>query len=393
MLLERLLHTPSNSPDIVFRRGPYGHEDHDQLVRDVIALANLKGQSPRYIVFGVDRQNAESGLIGLSEQDVRRFKREKSIAFGLIEPALDLAPIVAKVDGKTFAALEIKGCTDPPYMVKADMSQRMSAGECWVMDEKGAKPAERHDLDSIYSRGVDPVLALVPDLQEQVISVGLGGDPDCDFMEIVIPDASNPPSRAARSRIKQLLNVKNSSKKILGADDTGIARLVHAKVNGFDAPFDPAATQALVKTFQAAKQDHREADLHYFYEMHAVKLNMVIRNNTASTIEKVAIELSLPRISGFDAADRIYGPAGDGRSTHEYNLMSYPDVKKSANAAQIRVLVGSLAPGGEQPLFEIPLRLAVGPNMNRAKVAIRYVLSARGLDNNMQGRLKLKFRV
>jgi hypothetical protein len=73
--------------------------------------------------------------------------------------------------------------------------------------------------------------------------------------------------------------------------------------------------------------------------------------------------------------------------------MSYPDVKKSANAAQIRVLVGNLAPGGEQPLFEIPLRLAVGPNMNRAKVAIRYVLSARGLDNNMQGRLKLKFRV
>jgi hypothetical protein len=393
MLLERLLQTPSNSPEIVFRRVPYGHEHHDQLVRDVIALANLKGQAPRYIVFGVDRQNIDSGLIGLNEQDVRRFKREKSIALGLIEPALDLTPIVAQVDGKTFAALEIKACTNPPYMVKTDMSQRMSAGECWVMGANGAKPAERRDLDSIYSCSVDPVLALAADLQEQVISLGLGDDPDCDFMEIVIPDASNPPSRAARSRIRQLLDTKKSSKKILGADDTGIARLVHAKVNGYDAPFDPVATQALVKNFQAAKLDHREADLHYFYEMRAVKLNMVIRNNTASTLEKVAIELSLPRISGFDAADRIYGPAGDGRSPHEYNLMGYPEVKKTAQAAQIRVLAGSLAPGGEQPLFETSLRLAVGPNMNRAKVAIHYALSARGLDNHIQGRLKLKFHV
>ena len=52
---------------------------------------------------------------------------------------------------------------------------------------------------------------------------------------------------------------------------------------------------------------------------------------------------------------------------------------------------GSLLPGQVTDVFEVPLRLRIGPEMRGMKVALKYRLAAGGLREALHGRLKLVF--
>jgi hypothetical protein len=380
MLLEELLKQPQDSSKLVLHRQPYGKRNHEQLIREVMGLANANVYGARYIVFGVDQQ---AGVIGLSESAVGELKSDNRLAARFIEPALEMAPIFAEVDGKRVAILEIDGCDDPPYVVREDISAGLRRGACWVREGQTFRPAQRTDLDRMY--------AAKDGAGEPPVHVGLNGDPLCSVLELRVPDTTCPPSRKALQKIKQAIEAKKSTRAVYGKDDTAMARLVHARLYGAHAPFERRGLDTLVRGIKTAGEDHRDADRYYFFEEHALRLNLAVSNRGRETLERVKLVISLPRVPGFDVAPRVYSPPGETPSKHESDLMGYPRVKRSRDSIQVRCTIGTIEPDESTAAFGSPLRMAVGAAMKSQKIGLRYTLAAKNLDGPIHGRLKLKF--
>ena len=384
MFLEQLLDQSPDSPGLIFRRRPYGAQSQENLIREIIAMANAELDTPRYIVFGAESGSGLVDLIGLEEPDLDAIKQDSRTASRLIEPELQLAPIFAQVRGRQVAALEIDGCGDPPYVVRQDITERLRRGECWIRSSGQIRPAQRTDLDEMYARKRAS--------RQAPVRVGLGDDIDCEMLELSVPDTSNPPSKQALRKIEQAIAAKKAAQQMLGRDDTAMARLVHARLYGSDVPFTARGMETLVEGFNAVEAEHKPADLFYLFEQQAIKLNLIIQNIRRDTLSGTAIEINFPRAEGFDIADHLYTDPAASASKLELELLGYPKVTKTASAIRVRASLGDLAAGSRQATFESPLRLAVGPEMRGQKVALRYTVVAHGLSHPCRGRLKLKFR-
>lgn len=383
MLLEPLLDQPADSPHILFRLEPYGSPRREQLIRDIIGLANAAFDVPRYIVFGADGHTGSPGRRGLSEAELETVKADVREASRLIEPELQLAPVYSRIEGKFFAAVEIHACDNPPYVVKEDFSRRLRRGECWVRTGVHSRPVKRADLDRMYAQKAA--------VSKPKVQVGLSGDPAREVLELDMPDTGSPPSLQAMEKLRQSIEAKQAARQ-LNRDDTDVARLVHTRLYGADQPFVPRGMDTLVDGLSSVEDEYREADLYYFYEQQAIKLNLTVSNGCDHALEGAAIELSIPRTEDFDVAEHLVaGPAATA-SNLEKELAGYPQVHKKGNVITVRASLGDIPPGARLPVFECPLRLAVGPKMKGQKVAIRYALVAQGLGMPCRGRLKLKFR-
>jgi len=337
MLLEHILEKPSDSPNIIFRSCLYGTGDREQLIRDVIALANTDCKEDCYIVFGVATESDGRKMIGVEKSDLGLLRQQKRMAARAIEPELELAPMSADVEGKLFAALKIDERADPPYLVKEYFSNDLRNGECWIKDGSDVRLAHRQDLDRIYARkGAS---------RSAVLQIGLNGNIDCETLAIEVPDL---PARPI---------VTNGSSDELKHTDTA----------------------------------NDETQLYDFFDKSGVMINLILVNNQKMPLQGTVIEITLPRTPDFDVADRINSAPNADNSRVEAKSEEYPEVRKTENAIFVRSALGDIEPRQPMEVFERPLWLAVSETMKGKKIGIRYVVVARNLPEAIRGRVKLKF--
>jgi hypothetical protein len=384
MLLEQVLSRPAGSPGLLLRADVCEADGRAALVRDVLAAANADAGPVRHVVCGVEPVAGRIRVLGLDRDALERFRAFAGGLADLIEPSLELKPVFAEANGGAVAVLQVSGCNDPPYTLRERVSDTMRTGACWVSAGGELRPARREDLDRIYARRNEPTAVSV--------EIGMNGDPACQQAEFTVPDSSCPPSERARQQLLAAINAKKAAEEVLETEDTGMARLSHARIFGQSVPFVPRGMDTLIQQYNLATDDCADADQFYFYEQQAVRLELTVRNNEQSPLDAVEVELNLPQVPGFEVAERLCPDPDGSRSGIEFALLGYPEVRCMARQAVVRANIGTLPAGRALPLFETPLRLRVGPGMRGMKVAIKYQLTARGLVEPLRGRLKLVFR-
>ncbi len=379
MLLKKMLESPSTSPNLVIF-DPFQSIDREALVREVVGLANARVEGPRSILFGVN-PGALNGnkVVGISEDVIGDLKRAHRLVSNLVEPVLDLAFIFDQVNGKLVGALEIDGCEFGPYFLAQDLSDACRRGACWIRNGLEVVEVDRRTLlngDAAPARDDGEALASYSP-EDVKFSVGFNDDPDCEFIEVDVPDTSDPPfaedgeiSEKTRTSFTQAL------KETVGTVTTRIMNLGQSKS---DNPED------------AGKEIAEAARRHYFYEERAVKVDLSICNESDLDIKDLSVQLGFPKLPGLDVADRIYTSPFDKRSEAEVKQLRYPDVERRDDRTIIRTMLGFLPAGSTQTLLATPLRLAVGPEALGRKVAMQYVL--RGPDGKRvcDGKLKIRF--
>ena len=91
MLLKRLLESPKTSSDLLVY-DPFGEINREELVKEVIGLANADVEGPRNILFGVNSGAVDgNGIVGVPEDAVSDLKKAHRLVSSLVEPVLDLA--------------------------------------------------------------------------------------------------------------------------------------------------------------------------------------------------------------------------------------------------------------------------------------------------------------
>ena len=376
MLLKQLLQQPRTTSKLLVWE-PFQEQTEEELVKEVIGLANADVDGPRHILFGFNAGAMEgSGIVGIDESAMANLKKAHRAISALIEPVVHLAFIYDIVEGKLVGALEIDGCDEGPYVVGKDFSETLSRGQTWVREGRELRAVERTDLASTDSK--QPVEPFIP----PPISVGFNDQSDCKVLEMSVPDTSNPPFAGEKQKVKEPRNIKKAIKDTIETVTTQILRLRpgYEPDHSADTP-EPKETKTLFA----------DADNHYFYEEKALQLNLIVSNDGEEIVRDVDIELGFPRLPDFDVADHLYISPFDKRSQHELKNLGYPKVQHEKAAIMVRSSIGVLAPGSPEPAFRCALRMAVGPGMQGKKIAIHYTLRGQNEQELSKGRLKVIF--
>lgn len=386
MLLKKLVESPQSSSNLLVY-DPFGDVNRAELVREVIGLANADVEGPRNILFGVNAGAVDgNGIVGIPESAVGDLKKAHRLLSALIEPVLQLAFIFDRINGKLVGALEIDGCDFGPYFVGQDLFESLSLGQCWIREGRTLRAVERAELmGGQVATPADEPAGLV---ENPDITVGFNDEPECELLELSVPDTSNPPFADDKSETKKTSRLKQVIKDTVGTVTTQILGMGHA-VEKNPAPVSGVDSQA--DDCDEAGKVLADAQNHYFYEEKALQLNLCARNNGAEEIKSVTVELGFPRLPDFDVADRLYTSPFDKRSAAEMRNLGYPEVECTDTAIFVRSSLNVLAPAKSEQLFRCAIRMAVGPRMQGRKLAVHYTL--RGPNDQMlgNGRLKLKF--
>lgn len=379
MNLSDILELPPDAPNRVCRFEPFGRAHREQMIREVLGLANADVQDDRYVVFGAHHDGDAMNVIGLTDADKKCLEEDSACLRELIEPELDVRVDFAKIDDKPIAIMHLFGCGNPPYIVKETVSERLQRGECWIRKDGKIGLALRTDLDRMYGK--------IQVADSPSVLVGFNGQADCQVLELEIPDRSDPPSKRVSKESEQIVELQEQTSQTSIAR----ARVVNARFH--------AAESALTETENTIKREvgsdamqKKMADIYYFFEERAVKINFSILNKTRLAFEDAVFELTFPRTSDFDISDRIYSPPGQNPTSFEAELMGYPGVEKTKNSIKVATELGSVQPGRRIDAFECGIRLAVGAGWRGKKLGIQYALKAGNLKKPFTGRLKIKFR-
>ena len=384
MLLRQMLVSPTTSSGFVVF-DPFQGIDRESLVKEVIGVANADVDGPRYILFGVNPGGSDDKkIVGLSDSCLTTLKRAYRLVSSLVEPALDLAFIFDRIDGKLVGALEVDGCDFGPYFVALDMGEELYRGASWRRDGRDLVETNRHDLlPGQNQSAVEQSPAEMPD--DIRLSIGFDDDPDCEYVNVAVPDSSAPPfaeDESADGDTKRSATIAQSLKETVSAMTTQMLKIAKSKAAAGGESHDADDTGRHIA--EAARK-------HYFYEECAVKIDFCIRNDNDVDIENLAVEIGAPRMPGFDVADRIYTSPFDKRAADAARNIAYPDVEYRTDAIFVRTTIASLKRNDTQALFDTPLRLAIGPRAAGRKLGLRYVLRTADGRRVGDGRLKIRF--
>ncbi len=380
MLLKQMLERPTTSSNLVVY-DPFQAFDRETLVKEVVGLANAQIDGPRNILFGVN-PGAMNGnaVVGIPEDAIGELKRAHRLVSALVEPVLELAFIFDRINGKLVGALEIDGCDFGPYFLAQDLTDELRRGACWIREDRDLRAIERSALLNGHAPALEePTPELAP--EDVSLSLGFNDDADCDFVEVEVPDTSDPPFAEDGGASSDTKRLTQAIKDTVSTVTTQMLRLAKPGSSPSQEPVD---------TEDAGKQIAEAARQHYFFEERAVKLDLCIRNNGDVSVRDIALELGMPRIPGLDIADRIYTSPFDKRSEAEIRKRRYADVEQRRDAVFVRTTIDLLPANKTQPVLGTALRMAVGRKALGRKVAMQYVLRAADGRRLKDGRLKIR---
>ena len=389
MLLKELIKAPMTSSKLLVC-DPFRELDREELVAEVIGLANADVEGPRIILFGINAGAVDgSGIVGITDGAMAELKKAHRTISELIEPFLQLALIYDRINGKLVGALEIDGCDDQPYIVGKNYSKKLSRGLCWVREGRELRAVQPAEV----AQSVVEEEEAQPTVPEKLppVAVGFNDDPACRLIELTIPDSSNPPFAEEKPQDTESQDLKKTLAEKIGTVTTRILRMGSSD--------DHAETVTIVKSDLDAEDDDFDgtetvlsgANDHYFFEEKALHVNLCVRNMGSVSLDDVSIKLGFPRIRGFDVVDRLYTSPFDKRPAHEIKKLGYPSVERHNEATLVSGKIDRVDPDSPKQVFKCDLRLAVAPSMRGKKLAIRYTLRASDQRSIGKGRLKIKF--
>ena len=389
MLLKQLIESPMTSSKLLVC-DPFREHDQEELVKEVIGLANANVDGHRNILFGVNAGALDGRrIVGITETAMADLKKAHRIISALIDPVLHLAFIYDRINGKLVGTLEIDGCDDRPYIVGQNFSKKLSRGQCWIRENRELRTVQPADLARTDTP--EPVEKPTKTGKPPPITVGFNGQPDCVLLEMAIPDTSDPPFAVEKQQVKEPMDLRKTIKEKLGTVTSRILRLGSAHKHDPAAKADECDDDKQNDEFDGSVTVVVDANNHYFFEEKAVQLNLSVCNKGAEGIENVSIKLGFPCIEDFDVIDRLYISPFDKRSEHAIKNLGYPDVEHCDDAIMVRSSIGTLTPDRPKQAFKCALRLAVGPRMQGKKLAIIYRVRGPDKQSLGKGRLKIKF--
>ncbi len=375
--IETLIRHENEHTALKFRPTLYLRHEYDQLLRDIVALANADVRGERIIVLGVDARGNARSLIGVP--------RGMSVVHGTfeglvqkhIEPSLRVRYGTCEIDGLTFGVLSITGCTNQPYLVSNPLAPALRRGEGWIRRGVEQLPLGRADLDRMYASRFEGGLF------RGGIKVGFKGPKLVSSLMLRAIDVYEPPSARAAARLKAAIEAHTELERTK-FHSTRIMRLTHLRLFGHEAPYRSKSLEQLRLDLEHVLDEYREDDSYYRFEKLGHRVNFTLVNRGTEPIADASVRIELPNGAGIEVAPRIFKsrPAADqsvpaaaaGQATTDY-----PSVTATEETITIERNLGDVACDSPVDLLREPLRMVITERAIGRRLPVRVAVHGRNL--------------
>ncbi|WP_281936364.1 RNA-binding domain-containing protein, partial [Paenibacillus tyrfis] len=119
--LLNLIENHSESERLDFKREPYKQEKQEDLLKDIMAMANSNHPGTKYIIIGIkERPGREPEIIGINAEEFKDSSEYQQLVHSNIAPEIDFEYVKFKYQGKLLAAFKINSNYAGVYMMKKD---------------------------------------------------------------------------------------------------------------------------------------------------------------------------------------------------------------------------------------------------------------------------------
>lgn len=383
--LENIVREGQESAQVLFRRGAYSKQSQEDLLRDVMSLANASVDGPRVIILGAEAGVRGATVFNIPREAMDGTHRYHGVIRDFIEPPLNMHAQSLTVDGKQLVAVILEDCEDKPYMMRADHSPRLRRGDAWIRVKTENQRMGRRQLEAVFADRFAEALYMGK------VEIGFDGNMLAQEMNVATADEQMLPSKDAKEKLTTLIDAKEA-KGGPADENTFITRLTHARLFGADQPYQSHSVSELRNELENLVERYRERDDYFRFEQSGQKLNLAMVNTSDQELKGASIALMLPRASKFLLAKRVpLNPASETRGRKVYDdESSYPTVSELEKGYQVTESLGNVLPGQSILAFKEPLRLFVEKGLAGQKVTIFYKLYGRNLRQPITGKLFLK---
>ncbi|MBT8077408.1 MAG: ATP-binding protein, partial [Gammaproteobacteria bacterium] len=356
-------------PAVHFRKSPYGSAGSREFLRDALAMANASVEGPRYIVVGIDVDaNGKRSRRAVPDDDFAGKPSYQSLIADFVEPPIRVQyrPVIS--GGKQVGVFEFADCQDRPYMMRVDHSETLRRGDAYTRVQKTIVKMGRQQLQTLFEQ------KFRESVDANSIEIGFPGEILHKEMSLSTVDLSAMPSAVAASKIKQMIDARESAKAF--GSTTVMSRLMHARLFGSDAPYVKRTPEELLQEMSTLRKQHEDDDLHFLFEQNAREIQMVVLNQGQEPIKDASLSLAMPNHSSFFIASSLPKIQRDDKlvARDPDEQSRYPSVSQRDDMVKVSHKIGEIAANSPVEAFASPLRVCAGLELKGRKIGIRYCL-------------------
>lgn len=392
-----------------FKAIAYKSDKAEDLLKDIMAMANADLTRDRFIVVGVKHHaNGDRDILGVDDfiDDASYYQ----LVHSNIEPDIHFEYSYLPIDDKKVGVFRIFNCNSPPYMIKKD-GKTLKKGDSYIRKGTSQMKLMRADIDRIFVKRQQ----IVPDLAAKLDAVF---EVDGEVSTNMQPGLDTGlPSEGAARRIRRIIADKElteaqrearqkaleenpsalglSVRNILGSQNflgthPAFAKMVSMSAFGLgmNTPYEERDIPTLKENLENVRKTYKEDDLYYLYEERARKINILISNYGDRYIENCSVEITVKKSFPLIVAPAVYhkpesrssftpvaiSMAGRGMST-------YPNVSETEDNYLIKAHLGDLQHNRTTPALKTPARVTLPVHSAGQQLEVTLTLFGKNLPN------------
>jgi hypothetical protein len=370
--IRKIIQTTLEGPVFALRPDAYRPGDAQELIADVVSLANSAFVGKRYIVFGVESipGSTERRVPGLSEAPNTAMWQQ--LVREYIEPEVRIEYRTEILADRKVGVLIVLPCVQQPYTMKRALGS-LDRGAAFIRRGTTRERLVREDLELMYARRYDYATRFAG------LRVGFSAEEPAESLALQCQKDSALPSYAQTSKLRELLEARSYVEQSGSSDDSGIVRIVHMRVFGADVPYESKSVARLRQELQEIEAAFRDQDRHARYERDAARVNLTVANESAEPLDEAALVVHFPVAKGFEVIPGAE-PAATGRL----------EGRSESAAMSVARSLGRIEQGTHVVAFAEPLRVVLTSECRHRVLPVRYELRAANLPMPMQGKLRFE---
>lgn len=387
--IEWLIRYEREGTKLDFKREQYHKEKYQDLLKDIMSMANTPIEGKRYIVVGVkDKPDGTKEFFSIPKEEIVDQATYQQIVRENIEPNIDFSYYSIELDGCLLGIIEIDNCNNPPYMMKKDY-KALKKGDCFIRRGSQQERITRRDLDEILQFKSSNFF-------NDKISIGFNKNLDQKLTIKGVRELKFH-SQKAKEKIESILRERKEQSELgLNSDALQLAIRMARLTQPFQSvPYEERSTEELEKNLKNVDETYKDHDWNYIGEQMSEKINFILRNDGNKYLEDVSIVLRIPSKSVMvmntihDEPKSGYSYLSTAALTSTSN-MYYPDVKEDEGIYIVREDIGALKHQQFTEVFDEHLRVFFGKESINRSFVWSYTIYAKNLPNPINGELTVE---
>lgn len=368
-----------------FKAIQYHKAKFQDLLKDLISMANAKTDDDKYIIVGVKLLgNGNRNIEGITDDFIDEATYQQLI-YNNIEPELNFSYFSYQFEKQIIGVFKIFDSNDRPYMMKKDFG-KLAIGNAFIRKGSHQTRLTRKDLD-FYT-------------EEKITKNRFNGKIFIYFdkinrksIEFKISSNRDLPSDKVAEEIKKIiLDKKDKLKKNKGIlmpfSDLDISMIG-------ERPYENRSIKTLEENLA---ENYREDDIYYLFEVLAHKFNFSILNDDTKYLEDASIELKIDK-EGIYIADKIFHkPDNSGCKSHlnytsntlPLKNRNYPEVIENETEYLIFEQIGNLKHQISENAFKVDLRIVIDPKILNSEKLVKIKIFGKNLSKPIEDKLIIK---